>query len=59
LQVLVDESGQVIRATVVRSPPVLAEAALEAAYRARFPPAEREGKPVKITGLISYQFHLR
>lgn len=56
LQVIVDESGQVIRAVVVGNLPLLAEAAVEAAYRARFSPAERAGKAVKVTGIITYQF---
>jgi TonB family protein len=59
LQVVVDESGQVIRAAVVSNLPLLAEAALEAAYRARFAPAERMGKAVKVTGVITYQFSPR
>ena len=56
LQVIVDESGRVIRAVVIRDVPPLAGAAVEAAYRARFSPSEREGKPVKVTGIITYQF---
>jgi len=46
----------VIRAAVVRNLPLLAEAAVDAAYRARFASAEREGGTVKVTGLIRYQF---
>jgi len=59
LQLVVDELGQVIRAVVIRSLPLLAEAAIEAAYRARFSPAEREGKIIKVTGLITYKFSPR
>lgn len=56
LQVIVDESGQVIRAVVIGNLPLLSEAAVEAAYRARFSPPERAGKAVKVTGIITYQF---
>lgn len=56
LQVIVDESGQVKRAVPIRNLPLLAGAALEAVYRARFSPAKRDGKAVKVSGLIKYQF---
>jgi TonB family protein len=56
LQLVVDEAGHVIRAIALSSLPLLGEVAMEAAYRARFSPAEREGEPVKVTGYITYQF---
>ena len=59
LMVIVDESGQVIRAAPVGALPLLNEAAIEAAYRARFAPMERDGKPVRTIGVITYQFSLR
>ena len=56
LQVIVDEGGRVTRAAVITNVPLLSEAAVEAVYSARFSPGERDGKPVKVSGLISYQF---
>jgi TonB family protein len=59
LQVIVDESGRVMRVSAVRHIPLLADAAVDAAYRARFAPAEREGKTVKVSGLITYEVPAR
>jgi TonB family protein len=56
LQVIIDESGWVMRAAVVSCPPLLAEAAMEAASRARFAPSKWEGSPVTFTGVITYWF---
>jgi TonB family protein len=57
LQVIVDETGQVISARILSGPPLLGEAAMEAAYRARVVPIlEKDGKPIKATGYLSYQF---
>lgn len=56
IQVIVDETGQVISARITGGPPVLGEAAMEAAYRARLIPTEKDGKPIKVTGYLNYQF---
>jgi TonB family protein len=56
LQVIVDETGQVISARAISGPPVLREAAMEAAYRARLIPTEKDGKPIKVTGYLGYKF---
>jgi TonB family protein len=56
LQVIVDETGQVISARAISGPPVLREAAMEAAYRARLVPTEKDGKPIKVTGYLGYKF---
>ena len=56
LQVIVDETGQVISARAISGPPLLGEAAMEAAYRARLVPTEKDGKPIKVTGYLNYQF---
>jgi TonB family protein len=54
--VSIDESGKVISASVVAGHPVLRAEALQAAQRARFSPTLLEGRPVKVTGIISYNF---
>jgi TonB family protein len=56
IQVIVDETGQVISARINSGPPMLGEAAMEAAYRARFLPVEKDGRPVKFRGLLYYKF---
>jgi TonB family protein len=59
IQVIVDEWGQVVRASVVSLPlPLLDEAALDSAYQARFAPLEADGKPIRTSGLITYDFVL-
>jgi len=56
IQVIVDETGQVISARISSGPPTLGEAAMEAAYRARLLPVEKDGRPVKYRGLLYYKF---
>jgi protein TonB len=58
VRVLVDENGHVISAQAVSGHPLLREAAVDAAYGARFSPTLLEGLPVKVSGLISYNFVL-
>jgi TonB family protein len=58
VQVTVDESGQVISAKAIGGHPLLQSAATEAAYRARFSPTRLEGQPVKVSGVLSYNFVL-
>jgi len=58
VRVLVDENGRVISAKAVSGHPLLQEAATDAAYQARFSPTVFEGLPVKVSGVISYNFVL-
>jgi protein TonB len=58
--VTVDERGRVIRATVAHSDAaVFDQAALDAAFRFVFRPAEQNGIPVKATISVSFRFVLR
>ena len=59
IQILVNEQGNVISAQVVSGHPILATPALEAARRARFTPTVLNGTPVKIQGVITYNFQLQ
>ena len=59
IQILVDEQGKVISAQVVSGSPMLTTAAKEAAMRARFTPTILNGQPVKIQGVIIYNFVLQ
>lgn len=56
VQVLIDENGNIISATAVSGHPLLQAACVSAARAARFSPTLLEGKPVKIYGVITYNF---
>ncbi len=59
VQAIVDENGHVISARAIAGPPLLKAAAVDAAYEAIFSPTRLSGKPVKITGVITYNFSLQ
>jgi len=59
VQVLIDEKGNVVSATVVSGSPFLVTAAKQAAYQARFSPTLYGDQPVKVSGVITYNFTLR
>ena len=56
VQVLIDEQGYVISAKAVSGHPLLQAASVAAAQKARFSPTRLEGQPVKVTGVIQYNF---
>ena len=56
VQVTVDEKGDVISANAVSGHPLLRSAAVQAARQAKFSPTLLSGKPVKVTGVIIYNF---
>ncbi|HEV7905745.1 MAG TPA: energy transducer TonB [Pyrinomonadaceae bacterium] len=58
VQIMIDEDGEVISAKAVSGHPLLQQAAVAAAYRARFLPTLLYGQPVKVSGTISYDFVL-
>lgn len=58
IYVTVDESGRVIEAYPCGHP-LLSEAAVRAAYAARFSATLLSGQPVKVNGSITYNFVLR
>ena len=59
VQILVDERGKVVSAQAVSGHPLLTSAAREAALRARFTPTLLNGQPVKVQGVITYNFVLQ
>ena len=59
VQVLVDEEGRVISASAVSGHPLLQSAAVAAAREARFPPTLLSGQPVKVSGVLTYNFILQ
>jgi protein TonB len=58
VQIVIDEQGHVISAKAASGHPLLLNAAVQAAYKARFTPTLLSGKPVKVTGNITYNFVL-
>jgi periplasmic protein TonB len=59
VQVTVDESGKVVSARAAGGHPLLQQAAVQAAYQARFSPTLLSGQPVKVNGVITYNFVLQ
>lgn len=58
VEVTVDEEGYVISARAISGHPLLQQAAVKAARQARFAPTRLSGKPVKVRGVITYNFVL-
>jgi len=56
VQVLISETGSVISANAVSGHPLLRAAAVAAARGARFSPTMLSGQPVKVSGVITYNF---
>ncbi|HEV7681566.1 MAG TPA: energy transducer TonB [Pyrinomonadaceae bacterium] len=56
IQVLVDENGNVVEARAVSGHPLLQAAAAAAARNAKFSPTRLSGQPVKVSGVLTYQF---
>jgi len=56
VQVTVDENGNVVSAHAVSGHPLLQAAAIAAARGAKFSPTKLSGQPVKVTGVITYNF---
>jgi TonB family protein len=56
VQVTIDESGNVISAKAASGNPLLRTAAEAAAWKAKFTPTYLSKVPVKVTGVIVYNF---
>ena len=59
VSIVIAENGTVIEACATEGPPALALASEAAAIRALFTPTTLDGVPVKVSGLISYNFVAR
>lgn len=59
VQVLIDETGKVVSAKAVSGNPALVGAAQNAAFGARFSPTMLGDQPVKVSGVITYNFILQ
>lgn len=58
VEVVIDASGKVIGARAVSGPEMLRDAAERAARQAKFTPALLTGQPVRVSGVINYNFSL-
>jgi protein TonB len=58
VQVLVDEYGKVVSAKALNGHPLLLVEAQRAALQARFAPTRLSDQPVKVSGVITYNFVL-
>jgi protein TonB len=56
VQVLIDENGNVISASAASGHPLLRAAAVNAARSSKFSPTKLSGQPVKVNGVIIYNF---
>ena len=56
VQILIDETGNVSSAEAVEGPSTLRAAAVAAALQSRFTPTRLMGQPIKVAGVIVYNF---
>jgi protein TonB len=56
VQVLIDENGKVISARALSGHPLLLKESVQAAYQARFTSTLLSNQPVKVSGIITYNF---
>lgn len=56
VRVIVNEEGKVTSAEAVSGHPLLRSAAVKAAVEAEFAPTQLSGQPVKVSGVITYNF---
>jgi protein TonB len=59
IELMIDETGKVVKARAISGHPLLQKAAVAAALQARFSPTMLSGEPVSIIGTISYTFLLQ
>lgn len=57
--ITVDEEGKVITAEAESGPELLREPSVRAAYQAKFSPTLLSGTPVKVSGVVTYNFVIR
>jgi len=56
VEITIDEQGNVISASAVSGHPLLKQVSVEAASASKFSPATLGGVPVKVTGILVYNF---
>jgi len=58
VQITISETGEVIEASAISGHPLLRDAALQAARQWLFKPTELSGAPVKVQGILTFNFTL-
>jgi TonB family protein len=58
VQVLIDEEGNVVSASAISGHPLLRQASEQAARASKFAPTLLSGQPVKVTGIVVYNYVL-
>lgn len=58
VQITINEKGEVIEATIISGHPLLRDATLAAARQWQFKPTELSGVPVKVQGVLTFNFTL-
>jgi len=56
VQIVIDEQGNIVSATAVSGHPLLRQAAEQAAIEAKFSPTLLSGHPVRVSGVLVYNF---
>lgn len=56
VQILIDEDGNVFSASAVSGHPLLRSVSVDAALQAKFAPTLLNGQPVKVSGILTYNF---
>lgn len=56
VQVVIDEEGNIASANAISGHPLLRQAAEQAALESKFAPTSLSGQPVRVTGIITYNF---
>ena len=56
VEITIDENGAVVAARAVSGHPLLQAAAVNAARQASFTPTRLSGEPVRVTGILVYNF---
>ncbi|HEY0099378.1 MAG TPA: energy transducer TonB [Pyrinomonadaceae bacterium] len=59
VEILINEQGRVISAQATNGHPLLRAAAQSSAFQAKFSPTSISGQPVKVSGVITYNFILQ
>ncbi len=56
VQIIIDEQGNIVSATAVSGHPLLRQAAEQSAIEAKFSPTLLSGQPVRVSGILVYNF---
>lgn len=56
VQIVIDEQGNIASATAVSGHPLLRQAAEQAALQSKFLPTQLSGQPVRVSGVLVYNF---